>query len=206
MQRGRLYVETNFLLEIVLRQEQAESAESLLLAAESGVLEMAVPEFSLAEAYARVRRLGNGYAELHLRLQAEVTRELARSAHYTTAAAAIEPLLTALREWTGEQLRRIDETALRALTVARCLAVNGPLFEAALRLAERLALPTPDAVVLAAILHDLDARPTSAHTAFATRDTRFHEDRAIRDELESRGCRCIPRFGDAASYLVPASE
>lgn len=49
-----MYVESNFVLEIALGQEELTAAERLLVAAEQGAIELALPVFALSEPFARV--------------------------------------------------------------------------------------------------------------------------------------------------------
>ena len=46
-----VYVETNFVLEIAFGQEQQGSCNDILRLAETGVIELAMPELSVAESY-----------------------------------------------------------------------------------------------------------------------------------------------------------
>lgn len=46
-----VYVETNFILEIVFEQEQVEATEKLLMLAEQGDIDIHFPAFSLIEHY-----------------------------------------------------------------------------------------------------------------------------------------------------------
>ncbi|ADI64614.1 hypothetical protein [Trichormus azollae] len=46
-----VYVETNFVLELALLQEQQESCQQLLNLAESGRINLILPAFSLTEPY-----------------------------------------------------------------------------------------------------------------------------------------------------------
>jgi hypothetical protein len=48
------YIESNFVLEIVLGQEQAGSAESLLQLAENGIITLVAPSLALAEPFATI--------------------------------------------------------------------------------------------------------------------------------------------------------
>jgi predicted nucleic acid-binding protein len=47
----RVYVESNFLLELVLEQEQHHACEELLTLAASRTIELALPAFALIEPY-----------------------------------------------------------------------------------------------------------------------------------------------------------
>lgn len=67
-----LYVESNFILGIVLQQEQVNSAEAMLRLAEDGKFEMVFPTFSLIEPNWTITHRG----EQRKKLCEEVSREL----------------------------------------------------------------------------------------------------------------------------------
>ena len=52
----RVYVETNFVLELVLEQEDGPACESILRSAEIASITLALPAFSLAEAASSLAR------------------------------------------------------------------------------------------------------------------------------------------------------
>ena len=51
-----VYVESNFILEIVLKQQHAASAEAVLQLAEMGKIDLAFPSFALSEPFATITR------------------------------------------------------------------------------------------------------------------------------------------------------
>lgn len=51
-----VYVETNFVLEVALGQEQAEAAAEILNRAEGGEIELAIPYLSLVEPFSTVTK------------------------------------------------------------------------------------------------------------------------------------------------------
>jgi predicted nucleic acid-binding protein len=73
-----VYVESNFVLEIALGQEQASAAEAILDRAEGGEVKLALPAFSLSEPFAAVRRRANDTQRLGNELRHQLN-ELGRS-------------------------------------------------------------------------------------------------------------------------------
>lgn len=51
-----VFVETNFLLELVYQQEEHESCEAILALAEAGRIDLVLPAFSVAEARSTLLR------------------------------------------------------------------------------------------------------------------------------------------------------
>jgi hypothetical protein len=67
-----VYVESNFLLEIALVQEQSVGAENILALAQSKKITLIVPAFALAEPYWTLRKNGDA----RRKLCNEVAREI----------------------------------------------------------------------------------------------------------------------------------
>ena len=62
-----VYVESNFVLEQALEQEQCESCKELIGIASSGSIRLVVPAFSLAEPHIALMRRGNEPVEAECR-------------------------------------------------------------------------------------------------------------------------------------------
>ena len=75
-----VYVETNFVLEIVLAQEQHISAEAILSMAETHKLELAFPSFILSEVSSTIVRRQKERKELYISLQ-NTLEQIKRSEH-----------------------------------------------------------------------------------------------------------------------------
>ena len=76
-----VYVESNFVLEQALEQEQCESCKELIGIASSGSIRLVVPAFSLAEPHIALMRRGNERSRLSAELQKHLS-ELGRSKTY----------------------------------------------------------------------------------------------------------------------------
>ena len=76
-----VYVETNFILELALEQEQHQAANQILELVERGKLEFAFPGFSISESLSKITRQRIERDNLHNSL-VKIRRELKRSAPY----------------------------------------------------------------------------------------------------------------------------
>lgn len=79
----RLYVESNFVLELVFAQEDREHCETLLDGAESGTFELAIPSYCLGEPLETLGRRHSDRRRVQNALQQEV-RQLRRVTEYRT--------------------------------------------------------------------------------------------------------------------------
>ena len=105
------YVESNFILEIALGQEQSQFAQGLVQLAERGDIEIAFPSFALSEPFSTISQRGRARRQLYSSLTNQLN-DLARSLPHQSDVTCLRPLLPAL---TSVGIR---EAALLAETVA----------------------------------------------------------------------------------------
>ncbi len=84
-----VYVETNFVLELVFQQQQSASCELILQLCEAGRAQLVVPAYSLAEPHEKLIRQANNRRELQKALQIEL-KQLVRTTPYTTRIDSIQ--------------------------------------------------------------------------------------------------------------------
>lgn len=70
----RLYVESNFILEVVLDQEEKDLCDRLLVAAAEGAVELVLPAFCIAEPLDTLGRRHKDRRRLQVGLQDEIRR------------------------------------------------------------------------------------------------------------------------------------
>jgi predicted nucleic acid-binding protein len=86
-----VYVETNFILELALEQEQHQVANEILELVESGKIELAFPGFSISESLSKVTRQRIERDKFYNSL-IELRRELKRSALYQQPVIDLDPV------------------------------------------------------------------------------------------------------------------
>jgi predicted nucleic acid-binding protein len=86
-----IYVETNFVLELVFEQEQSESCEKILQLAEANRVKLTLPAYSLAEPHEKLNRQATARKKLQDSLNIEL-RQLSRSKNYTSRIESIRDL------------------------------------------------------------------------------------------------------------------
>lgn len=194
----RAYVESNFVLELALEREEAESCRNILNLCESGRLDVVIPTVALAEPfYALVGRAKTRTRVAEdLRLQ---LREVARgpmTAGETQALAGAAAILIRSLDKERSGLR----TALyRIAACAGIIPLNRETIRRAVALEQRPGLPAPDALVLASVALHLEESP--AASVFLNRDRKDYLDPDIEAILSSHGCRLIPSFQQGLGYI-----
>ena len=102
-----VYVESNFVLELALFQEQYESCQELLDLAETNKIHLIVPAFSLAEPYKTLIRNNKKRQKLSEDLKKELS-QLRRSLPYQEQIRTFEDTTAFLVSSQQEQKQRLD--------------------------------------------------------------------------------------------------
>jgi predicted nucleic acid-binding protein len=195
----RLYLETNYVLELVLAQEQREVCETLLTAGEAGVIELAIPAYSLAEPLETLGRYHREREQLQEALQ-KTSGQLARSDEYRDAARDVEERTGALlARSTIEDRQRYETYVERIVRGATVIATDAEVLRRSLLVREEFDLDGKDAIVLASVSRHLDEAPTTA--GFATRDADDFGVPEIRAHLAQRDCELLTDFVQAVDRL-----
>ena len=120
-----VYVESNFVLEIALGQEQSEAAEAILARAERGEVELAFPSFSLSEPFATVTQRSRNRASLSSNFNNHV-RDLSRSLPHQPDIALLQPVEGVLVQISQRETDRLVSTVERLLGVAKIIPIDLP--------------------------------------------------------------------------------
>ena len=191
-----VYIESNFVLEMALEQEQVSSALVLFDLAESERIKLAFSSFVLSECYEcimRERRIRN---ELHKSL-VKALNDLQRSKPHERIKLDLEPMLNVLPDAHTRQINLLHTTFDRLLGVGINIEVNQNCFREALRYQVDLSLSPQDSIIYAAIIADLKIRSFEERKYFLSRDRRAFDnddDRDIKAELATYNCRYIGSF------------
>ena len=199
-----IYVDTNFLLELVYEQEQHGSVGELLTLAERGAVTLHVPAFSVAEAvssvFGQIGRRRSVYAAV-----VTEARELRRSTSRRSIASNLIALADDLSTANDADEASLIATISRVLALGPALPLDAAVDSIASRYRSTLSLSLPDAMVLASTVTDLERQPvaTAGHL-FLSRDAKAFDAPAIRTELRRVGCVYVGNF-DHAVRRVTAS-
>ena len=194
-----VYVESNFVLEQALEQEQSESCQRLIGLATTGSVRLVIPAFSLAEPHITLMRKANERSRLSAELQRQLS-ELGRSKTYRDASSSFREI-TALLIRSAESERAGLERAIDGiLKAAEVIPLNSDLFYQAGGIQIALDMSAQDSIVLASVVRHL-AETKPAESCFLNRNTRDFDDPNVRDMLEEFRCKFFGRFDHALQYI-----
>lgn len=194
-----IYVETNFVLELVFQQEQFASCEEILKLCEAGQAKIIIPAYSLAEPNEKLIRQARNRKELQRMLEAEL-RQLLRTASYQTRINNIQDIASLLIQSNQEEQRRFVEYRSRLLRSSEVIVLTADILSDAARCELFNELQPQDALVYASITSHLrQNRPSVA--CFLNRNFKDFDIPNIVDELNSFNCRMIPKFNDGYRFI-----
>lgn len=199
----RVYVETNFILELVLEQDQHTFCEALLSLASESKIALVLPSFSLFETlYALDGKMKAwkqpGHEEFR-KLLTETSRTKRLKEQATNALTLLTELKTAA---TADTEQRMKDVEGRLLANTEQLLLNGEVLREGRRLADAFGINSADALVLASILGDPKLGTTTS--LFLNRNTKDFDDEAITALLRAKSCQLNESF-QGGLYLVRRS-
>lgn len=109
-----VYVETNFVFELVFQQEQGNSCEQIPDLCEAGSARLIIPAYCLTEPYEKLIRQARSRRELQQNLEAEL-RQLARSSSYRTRVTSIQDIASLLIQSNEKEVQRFYNSAIDSL-------------------------------------------------------------------------------------------
>lgn len=194
----RIYVETNFLLEWVLEQEQYTECEALLRLAETAsTVHLVVPTYCLTEPFDTLQRRQRERRKLGEQLEREL-KEIKRTQRFT-AEVDSSTVAGLLVRSSQEAAQRLDSITKRLLRIAQILPLTAEVMAGSLEYRRLHGLLPADALVLASILCDPDLGRESS--CFLNRNTKDFGEKAIIELLERQSCKLIFRFDQGLEYV-----
>ena len=194
-----VYVESNFVLELALLQEEHQSCECIVSLAESRAIDLAIPAFSLLEPYGVWRRRTWERAELHKRLIQEMG-QLARTETFAKTVEELRDPASILVQSGDEYKCRLDLTVRRILDCAVVIPLRGETLRDAIQFQGSLDFSPQDSAVYASVIAHLSAASPGTKR-FLNRDRKNFSIPDIREELGQYDCRLITRFADGLRYI-----
>ena len=194
-----VYIESNFVLELALLQEERQSCDSIVRLAESQSIDLAIPAFSLFEPYEVWRRRNVDRTELYERLVQEMG-QLARTEPYANTIEELRDPASILERSGNQDKRRLDLTLGRILDCAAVIPLQGETLRKAIQFQGSLDLSPQDSVVYASVMAHLSAAPPGPK-CFLNRDRKDFSIPDIREGLRRYDCRLITRFAAGLSYI-----
>jgi predicted nucleic acid-binding protein len=197
-----IFVETNFVIEVALEQQEVGACEELLQLAAEHRIRLLVPAYSFVEPHETFRRRHIDREALRSRMSNELA-QLARSTPLTERVAASQDIVKLLADSTEYETTRLEEVKQRVWAVAEVLPLDLPVLRSAANCQVRFDLSAQDAVVYAAIRAHLEVDHATA-SCFVSRNPGDFDDPDLRQDLAGFNCKYFSSFATATRYILHA--
>lgn len=195
-----VYVESNFVLEIALGQEQSDVAEEILARAERGEIELAVPSFSLAEPFSTVVQRRRSRRRLVSQLNDQVG-EIARSIPHREDLPPLQGVPAVMARIDRRETEVLVATVGRLLAASTVLPIDAEIYRQALDYRLRYGFSEQDGIIFASILGHLVENARPGLRVFVTKNWRDFSGAALEQQLKQHRCALLGSFAAAASVL-----
>ncbi|MDE0459501.1 MAG: hypothetical protein OXI15_19595 [Chromatiales bacterium] len=197
-----VYVESNFVLELALLQEQSTSCEEILGLGETSGVQLVVPAYSLAEPYETLTRRQRQRKRLKEELDAEL-RQIARTATYAERLDGFRDVTALLMNIGDEESKRLEEVCSRLTKAAEVIPLDASVLSASTQYQRIHGFAPQDALVYSTVLSHLEqARAT--RSCFLNRNSRDFDDQTVVEQLERYNCKLLPRFDSGSHFILNA--
>jgi predicted nucleic acid-binding protein len=193
-----VYVESNFVLELALLQEQHSACEGILSLCDRRVARLVLPAYSLVEPFETMRRHQVKRRQLKSELDKEL-RQLSRTSANADRLKDYGSITSLLVDSAGVDLLRLERVRSRLLSWAEVVPLDVGILERAASFQSDLGFAVQDAVIVASVFSHLEASSAS-RSCFLNRDPDF-DDLGIREDLAARGCKLLRSFDHGLQFL-----
>jgi len=195
-----IYVESNFVLEIALMQEQSSSANRILQLAVDGFIKLVIPSFSISEPYSTLGSRDRERKSISDLLDKQSV-QLKRSDIKVSAIPVVEQAAVTLSRVSKAETDSLEDTTRKLLSAARQISIDRGVFEEATKYERLHGLKPKDSIVYASIISDLTSNPNGESKCFVTKDSKDFDVRGIRTELTTLNCQPKYSFDDTLRFI-----
>lgn len=196
-------METNFVMELVLLQEQSASCQTICSLAETQKIELAIPAYALVEPLETLHRHHSRRKQIKQYTEEQLTL-LRRSEGYTEKVDRLFEATSVLVDSTELEYTSLFEVQNRLTDVGQILALDSGIIRRFGTVRDDFSLGGPDSLIYASIINDLAlSRPATA--CFLNKNSKDFLNPSITDDLSRFNCTLIPSFDHGlrciSSYL-----
>ncbi len=195
-----VYVESNFVLEHALEQEERDSCIKIIQLASVQQIALVIPAFSLAEPHQAIA----SKAKVRLRLSHELRtqlRELGRSRPYREVPLTFGELPATLIERDQFEYEGVRRAVSELIETSEVISLTSAVLRSAADIEIEYGLSGQDAIVLASVLSHLESTKPN-ESCFLNRNYKDFDDPSIREKLEISNCKFFPKFAPAVAHIL----
>lgn len=179
-----VYVESNFILEMTLKQKHMLETEAILHLAENRKIELVIPSFALSEPFATITRRHRDMERLS---------KLIEGMH--------DQLPGVLHSLADKEADHLWSIINRLVAVGTTIEVSTTCLSRAQQAQKDIGLSQQDSIIYAAIVLDLQNRPHTEPKCFVDSNYKDFKNPAIINELTSYYCFYESNFAKGLNFI-----
>lgn len=194
-----VYIESNFVLEIALLQEEYRDCRELLDLAERHNIKLIIPAYCVGEPYEALGRRLKRRRDLHRSFLQE-TNELSRSKPYRRIADESTRITTLLIDSIEDEKTRLDASLKEILSVAKVIPIGIQILKASVIAQEQFGFEPQDSIVYASVVSHLRRNPHSSK-CFLNKNSKDFMNPDVEAEMGRFNCRVFPKFSNGLGFI-----
>lgn len=196
-----IYVESNFILEMALKQEQYQSCEQIVVICETQKAQLVIPAYCVVEPYGTIRSFANKRQSIINGSVKTELKQLSRSEVYRDDAnTLLQNLTSILIQSIEEEKRTLRQTIDKILSVAEVIPLETSILAAALEFESGFNLSPQDSIVYASVISHLSTTEVDKK-CFLNRNSRDFDTPDIIEALDNYGCKMLFSFNNGYNYI-----
>jgi predicted nucleic acid-binding protein len=194
-----IYCETNFFLEVVFFQEQANFCEKIFSLCKKKKVRLIIPAYSLAESIYRLESQAKIKKKFQEELDAQINH-FSRTAKYSQQTQNFKNLGTFLDKTAEDEQQNFEKWRKNLVRCGEFIPFDKNILKKVKAIEAKYDLTLPDAIVFTSILSHLQNNK-SLPSCFLNRNAKDFNTSEIKTKLRSLNCKLIPSFADGFKYI-----
>lgn len=200
-----IYCETNFILEVVFAQEQAESCRKIIEICQNGKANLIIPTYSFAESLYKLETKRKEISKLREMLVLENT-QFARNTQYLQEVQIISELERFLVKVEAENKVKLEDIWQSLAQIAEIINFDAKTFQNAKSIESRFSFRNlHDAIIFASILDHINQQKPEK-SCFLNRNSRDFDTVDVINHLKSLNCKFFSDFQKACNYIESQTQ
>ena len=195
-----VYVESGFVLTLALQQDDYQASDRILQLARQHRIVLKIPVLSFSEPFATVQYRANNRNRLIAELRREV-RELGRTQSHEAMARELVQYTSQMSNVLQMQLDAIEVVLLDLSRICGLLQLDATVLMRASSYKVVHNLRLQDAIILAAIILDLEREQIPDGALFISQNVKDFEVPSVQDALERVNCKYLADFTNAVRFI-----
>ena len=194
-----IYCETNFILEIVFSQEQANYCQKIVSLGKKRKLNLILPAYAFAESIYKLDAQ-NKERELFRRDLTIQINALSRNKQYDSQIHNLRSLETFLTQNIEEERTRFEKCRKELTKIAQIIPFDAKNLKDAKLVQSKYDLTLQDAIIFSSVLAHLQQNKSNQN-CFLNRNAKDFNDPSIRNHLKKLSCKFFADFERAFNFI-----